>query len=514
MVTLYFECKLLSDVVMTQKSATEGHHRTLDFIPGNNFLGIVARSVYNDGSIDNSVKLSLFHNGDVRYGDAHPAIDGFRSVRIPASVFYPKLSKLSVEAYVHYLIPNLNSKEMRSKQLKQCRSGFYIMDNKYAKPVDVFTKYSIKSAYDKDKRRSEDEKMFGYQALTKGLSLYFQVDATDERLADIVKKALIGIKSIGRSKTAEYGLVEINVLDKPYSQAYSTENLISIDGKQYVVVYADSRLIFFDENGMPTLQPTPKQLGVDEGIEVDMNKSQIRIFQYSPYNSKRCQYDSDRYGIEKGSVFVVRTDYFKIPADSTVGYYKNEGFGKVLFNPSFLYADENGMCKVSFTERSNETDLTYRSHEKPNSSDIDNVLLEYLRNKNKVAFVQNNIFKSVNEFIKLNIELFKGESFASQWGTIRTEASRIQKDASIKNKVETLKLNLFGCKDREDDGKGYLTHGVESKKWDEKNRIIILEKFITEQENNYKGLQECETKIMEIVINLASQMAKKCKNYD
>lgn len=498
MVTLYFKCKLLSDIVMTQKSATEGHHRTLDFIPGNNFLGIVARSVYNDKEIDEEVKVSLFHNGDVRYGDAHPMIDNNRTLRVAASLFYPKLSNISKEAYVYYLIPDIKSDEMRKKQLKQCRNGFYMMDEQNAKPVELKTKYSIKSAYDKAKRRSEDEKMYGYQALPKGLIFCFQVDAANEYFADIVKKSLVGIKNVGRSKTAEYGLVEISVLDKPYNQPSSRDGVMSINGEGYVAVYADSRLIFFDEYGMPTLQPTPQQLGVENGIEVDWSKSQIRTFQYAPYNSKRAQYDYDRYGIEKGSVFVVRTDSFSVPSDVVIGSYQNEGFGKVIYNPNFLKADCKGRSCMKFMEKDNTDISEYSSEINMNEKDIDVVLLSFLRSKCMHSEMNEELFESVNSFVDKYSYLFKDVEFASQWGTIRKEASRILKDNTINDKVKNLNELLFDKKN------GYLLHGVAKNKWDEKNRADLLREFVDEQVSNV----QMQDKVLEIVINLASQMSK------
>ena len=36
-----FKCTLLSDLVLNETSSSEGKQRCLDFIPGNNFLGIL-----------------------------------------------------------------------------------------------------------------------------------------------------------------------------------------------------------------------------------------------------------------------------------------------------------------------------------------------------------------------------------------------------------------------------------------------------------------------------------------
>jgi hypothetical protein len=53
-----------------------------------------------------------------------------------------------------------------------------------------------------------------------------------------IVEALKGIKRVGRSRTAQYGLVEITEFD--YKEV---ESDVASDG--YVTVYADSRLIFW-----------------------------------------------------------------------------------------------------------------------------------------------------------------------------------------------------------------------------------------------------------------------------
>jgi hypothetical protein len=66
MTTLKFKCTLLTDVILNLKSATEGNNQTLDFIPGNCFLGIVAGKLYAQKT--SAENLDLFHNATVRFG--------------------------------------------------------------------------------------------------------------------------------------------------------------------------------------------------------------------------------------------------------------------------------------------------------------------------------------------------------------------------------------------------------------------------------------------------------------
>ena len=187
--TLKFKCTLDSDLILSQTSSSEGNQKTLDFIPGNNFLGIVASQLYQEGSADS---LDLFHSGKVRFGDAHPSIDGIRGLKVPASMYYPKLGSASEECYIHHLT-NHNSKEIKAKQLKQCREGFYAFGETTGKPVNIQKNFTIKSAYDSQKRRGKDSQLFGYESLAKGLVMFFEVESelTDEQNQQIVD-ALIG----------------------------------------------------------------------------------------------------------------------------------------------------------------------------------------------------------------------------------------------------------------------------------------------------------------------------------
>ena len=90
MKTKTFKCKLLSDMVLNLQSATEGRQQTLDFIPGNCFLGIVAKE-YEGKFKDNA--FLIFHSGKVRFGDAHPMKDG-----------------KSTRHYIYYRKPNVGSR--------------------------------------------------------------------------------------------------------------------------------------------------------------------------------------------------------------------------------------------------------------------------------------------------------------------------------------------------------------------------------------------------------------------
>lgn len=465
-----YKCTLLSDLVLNQNSGSEGKQTCLDFIPGNNFLGIVAENLYNQLSDEESALI--FHSGKVRFGDAHPSACGIRSLKIPLSMYYPKMGSVTNECYIHHHI--VNQIELLDKQLKQCRNGFYIFDeeNKKGTKIPIEKSFSIKSAYDTAKRRSEDEMMYGYESLQEGLEMYFEIESDlDAELNKKIQSAILGKKRIGRSRSAQYGSVEIERVD--YKEIMS-----SSQNNNEITVYADGRLIFLNANGDPSFQPQAKDLGLDGG-EILWSKCQIRTFQYSPWNGKRHTHDIDRCGIEKGSVFVVNCS--KCPENSRyVGFYNNEGFGKVIYNPDFL------LSKAETNGRS--TYALYDTLEKPVSSVIISTpqtsLISFLKQRQVKDNADSKVYSDVDYFINNYSKLFKGETFASQWGSIRSIAM-------VKSESEQLIEDI----------EQYLNHGVAKDRWDERNRRRYLVDFMKKHKEN----------LQDLMINLSSEMAKKCK---
>lgn len=480
---IQFKCTLLSDVILSVKAASEGNQSTLDFIPGNSFLGIVASQLYKKETYRES--FEIFHSGKVKFGDAHCAQNGIRSVKIPLVFYYPKLKKMEDECYVVHRVKSLSSDEMIGKQLKQCRSGFYCFSNEKIQKTSLPKAFAIKSAYDKNYRRSYDEKMYGYESLSQGAVFYFDVtfdDAITDTVQSNVKKALEGVHRIGRSKTAQYGLVKIETCT---FDSYNSNLPKSVKPGELIEVYADGRLIFMDQYGVPTFQPSAEDLGIPEGI-IRWDLSQVRTFQYSPWNFKRQAYDADRCGIDKGSVFILEVQKeTSLEHSDFVGFYQNEGFGKVIYNPDFLGADSNGRILYQFSKE-NDTEAICK---KEKASILqENSLLEYLKKRKEQEQQKYKIYRAVNQFVNDNKGYFKGTTFASQWGEIRSIALRSINDDEVIDNIRT-----------------YIGHGIKEKDWNVKKRKEQLLDFLETHSGNGMNMMK------ELVINLASEMAKTCK---
>jgi hypothetical protein len=493
-----FKCRLLSDVIISQKSATTGSHTTLDFIPGGNFYGIVANKFYSalNDALDDKAKADVFtvcHSGAVKFGDAHPAVAGKRSLRVPAAMFYPKLKGMS-EIYLHGQVVELTRTAptlFADKQLKQCRQGFYVFQDRQGIPAQVDKTFALKSAYDREQRRAKDAQMYGYESLNKGAEFIFSI-AYDEAkvtvaLIRLVQESLVGVQRIGRSRTAQYGLVEIEQVGQE-QELKPTQ----VPANREMQVYADGRLIFLDAYGQPTCRPSAADFGVPQG-EIVWEKSQVRTFQYAPWNYKRQAYDADRYGLEKGSVLVIRSQAAtEIPP--VVGAYQLEGFGRILVNPEFLQsnaADAKALFQLQALTGESlisevEQVLPIRAGDSP--------LMRYVVSEHNRAYYSQTIYQKVDAFVANNKKNFRSRSFASQWGTIR----RI---AGLCASTRELRQKLYDGENRE----AYLTHGVAKEKWTEYNRLELLKAFVAEVQDAIP-----DAYVPLAVVNLAAEMGKKC----
>ena len=383
----------------------------------------------------------------------------------------------------------------KDKQLKQMRDGFYIFNSnaKTITRVKPHTSFAIKSARDYEKRRSEDQKMYGYDSLQVGQAFYFSVETDDSELARMVETALVGERHLGRSRSAQYGLVNIQRFDY---EEFSNDNDIACNSDKYdkYYLYAEDRLIFLDQDGFPSFRPTPEQLGFTSDSRVLWEDSQVRTFCYAPWNGKRSTFDADRCGIEKGSVLVVEGK--PVELSSVVGSFRGEGFGKVIINPSFLQSDKDGNAEWRIAD--GDHDKNDRAQAKaqsnalykecPKASKANEPLLKLLRKLTNDVDADRKIYSTVNEWVNCNKANFFGEAFASQWGTIRSIAMNEPENA-IYDK-------LFA------DGTGYLMHGVAHEKWANDKQGIRLSSFKALcDKNKDKGLKN-------LLVNLASQMAK------
>ncbi len=479
MIKKYFRVKLLSDVVLNASLATEGNMVTLDYIPGSNFLGIVAQKYksFGDRAYD------TFHSGKVSFGDAHIAMGNAMSYRMPFTLFANKGARVPEDTiYVHsepFIREMGKDKDKRSDDLrdlnpKQVRIGFFDSQGNYiAKPKQRF---SLKSAQDPLTRRSKDEAMFGMESLEGGQEFIFYVIFEDDKCWADVSEVLNGTHFIGKSKSAQYGMVHIESIETPF--VYESQQ--SQNGR--AILYAESNLCFFNEWGQSTFRPAIQDLGLESG-KINWELSQIRTYSYSPWNSKRNATSTQRDVILKGSVIVVDNAEFSDALPEQVGAYISEGLGRVIWNPEFLACSEHGKWNIK---------LKKWEVLKPEFEATETPLVKQLQSIKKEIDNKKKLMKAILDFLDKDAKSYK-DITSSQWGQVRSRAQR----ASC---WEDLFKSLFDTQD------GFLMKGVGAvKMWSKRNLNGKLKKHLEGVKNEFGT---------EYLVKLAAEMAKWKQRHD
>lgn len=471
---LTFNCTFLSDVILNASSATAGTTEVLDYIPGAKFLGIVAKKHYEEYEADTESILNIFYNGNVRFGDAHLLCKEKRSLKMPLDFFYGKNKEEEGKIWIRHLIDNDEDKRIRKEniQLKQKRSGYFLpTESKELSTKDLFS-YSLKSAYDADKRRSKDQQMYGYNALKKGTVWQFTVELDDmvSNFEAQIISALVGERSLGKSRSAQYGRVKIEApKENPVNQFKSSGT-----GKTFVL-YAESNLCFVDKNGQFTVTPTAQELGFSKNAKIDWTKSQIRHRVYAPWNVKRSTRDADRWIIEKGSVFIVECGTEEsINLEKGVGLFTAEGYGKVLVNPTFLINPNLTLTE----EKLSKEKLVIQNSLK------DEKVTALLNFRKDLLSPENAISKAVSLFVRAHDGKFDNIS-NSQWGQIRNIVQHV-------NNEYTLDVLLFS------ESVGFCCTAKRKNEW-RGQKITLLKNLV--KDKSFKEQQE-------LLTMLASEMAK------
>jgi len=496
-----FKVTLLSDIILRTNSSTEGMQTINEFIPGSNFLGIVAKN-YKKYQ-ERSLAYDLFHSGKVCFGDAHISQNNQKSFKAPLSWFVKKGFSINSDKWVHHKI-NPEIRKSIKDQLKQVRNGWICAENEGNKLLSIRSKFVIKSAYDRVRRTSKDGQLFGMRYLESGSEWIFYLDIDESIDYSEIISDLTGEQYIGKSRSAQYGRIKIEQIEKKQKDLSTTE-LYRENENEYLIIYAESRLSFIDKYGQPTLQPNADNFGLNhQEWELDWGKSQVRHEIFAPYIFVNRSFLADRVCFSKGSVFVFRkldphAKYNFHDLLSGIGEYKNEGFGNVFLNPIFLKTDAQAKSLFPIIkEKINPYSIN--SIKLNDSTDI--AILAWANAIEETEKKEHEIYKKVVRFcenMEKNHYNRMSKPTASQWGQIRSIAERTSTYNQLKaylfeDAIASSDDGVIRSTDRAESG--FLKHGKSEKTW---RRIVdIFEKEL--EENKDYGT--------EYAVRLATQMQK------
>lgn len=330
---------LLEDVVLSARPATAGGHEGLDHVPGQALLGACAARLYPE--LEPEEAWIVFHSGRVRFGNGLPvADDGAVGWPMPLALHGPKtetvvrdgrLEASRVRSFAH---PASGRTLPGGAQPRQLREGYLTLDGRVLEPARTLR---MKTAVDPATGSAREAHLFGYEALAAGQRFHAVVEADEdvpEGLLERVRAALTGELLLGRSRSAEYGLVEARPAEArvpPPAEAPAGRSLL---------LWLLSDLALLDAQGQPTLEPLPERLGLGAG-RVDWDRSFVRARAYAPWNGHRGAYGLEREVLCQGSV--IRLELDAPPSAEALarlergcGLWREAGLGRVWAAPPLL----------------------------------------------------------------------------------------------------------------------------------------------------------------------------------
>ncbi len=327
---------LLEDCIFSARAATEGGHQSLDRIPGAALLGVAANQFYSD--LNRRDAYTLFHSGKLRFSDAMPWDGGLLGWPVPLCWHYEKLGGYKeIEQNItrlkaDRLVNRLHDSDEQQKQIKQLRGGYVHADGRYSQPA---RELRLKTAIAPETGRAAEAQLFGYDALLRGQRFMAFIEADDDmdqEQFDQIVDALTGERFLGRSRSAEYGRCRITKVDQA-PPVFGESNGV-------IILWLLSDLALADAFGQPKTEPAPEDFAL-EGCQIDWSRTFLRTRRYSPWNSARRGYDSERLVIEAGSVITLsgkpdHADALQRLHEKGAGLYREAGLGRIWVNPPLL----------------------------------------------------------------------------------------------------------------------------------------------------------------------------------
>ena len=333
----WFQVTTLAPVLVTASSATVGQTPTLHYLPGAMLRGAVASRLYDElltASPREAVRV--FHRGAVRFGDAvRCRSTDSEVIPVPLSLHHPKGDE-DIKAWRNHVVERIDL----SSQPTQVRSGY--LDARLDTVLEARFESSERTAIGPDDRAREGF-LYGLQAIQAGQEFLARIDIAadlDAGIRDVVLRAITGRHRLGRSRSAEFGLVSIDAIPHPPTPLPLAERPAS--GGVPILVRSDWAL-HDPDSGSPSALLVPAHVGLPRGaFRVDPARTFVRTRRYSPFNGKRGRPDHERWVIMKGSVVTVRLGEgipltsLRAAFSSGVGAYRSEGLGEALVAPALL----------------------------------------------------------------------------------------------------------------------------------------------------------------------------------
>lgn len=444
---LYFKAELLDDVVLSQRTATVGDHKSLDYIPGSAFLGVFAARFYETVG---TAAWDIFHSSKVRFLNAYPLVAGKRSIPMPLAFHSEKVPRPGREdSILNFVYPEVKENEEESIQYRQNRSGYvHFQQDKKISVITPLKTSRMRTAIDGTTGTAAKSQLYRYESLNAGQIFIGKIE-WDESIADSITPLVTlfeqgTVVHMGRSKTASYGRVRISKEGADVFYSAITEDSLT-ETSFSVLAISDLNLRNL-VTGTPELKLTPDFLGLGEHWHLDRTKSFSRPSYVYQYNAHRREIELQKTLISKGSVFTFKSDK-EITAEEKekilsaiakgIGESKEKGFGEIaLFNIG------KDFIKVG----TDNVPVRDQKILESKLSDHDRAWLSWIAAEVLNPAIENKVKNAISEFTHLcqDIKVFWAFDDDFIFWPKSTQWARIREKAKQCNTRQELQEDLFG----------------------------------------------------------------------
>ncbi|MEN9854889.1 MAG: hypothetical protein RLZZ157_15 [Pseudomonadota bacterium] len=339
---LVLEFKPITPFAFSKEAATEGVHRSKDYIPGAAVMGLLARYAYGQSETDSTEWDLVFHSGVVHFSDAVRISDNVPTFPNPAILLKPKHiegdARLGREAF---------AKEHKSQQPEAIKGEYVSLDGSTVSPKSV-KRRRVRTAI--ENRRAKTGSLFVEETIAPGKIVYRASvgGKIEPNTLHKLKMFLPALVPMGHGG----GVFSVNVLasedDNPWPNKQEFKNLRRVR----IWFLSDCQLV--DEFGNPKLVPEPSDFGLCESWIPVGSETSISARTDWPWNRTWWSRANAVSLIEAGSVVTYRNEKEQSGTLlDLVGIGLDRGYGRVA-----LLADDFKHCAKEAFDISVATDAS------------------------------------------------------------------------------------------------------------------------------------------------------------
>lgn len=268
-----YQIKTLSPILLSTNSGDMNTVATNDYIPGHAILGVFASKYIQDENLSNKAhqNTNFYHwflNSGIIFSNAYPC----KKDEYVTRVFFPIPLSIQTEKDNETLAIDLLQKDSE-KQMKMISGYGYIAEA----TIQRFTPSKSLNLHharpDRIKGHSTEGRIFNYESIDPDQLFQGVIIGGEDVLKDFIKSILRDKKfsiQLGRSRTAQYGQAELEVLSKSPEELNLEEDLAS----EFILTLLSPTIIYNKYGFSSTSQDTLKEYLAET---LAMTPGQIKI---------------------------------------------------------------------------------------------------------------------------------------------------------------------------------------------------------------------------------------------